>query len=99
MALINCPECGNQDSNTAYQKSENNGRVEQNATTERGCGIVLLIAIAVIVIIVFAKIFHVEADHNDGKCDICKKTKYASLNGEEFCFEHYKDALDYYLED
>lgn len=40
-----------------------------------------------------------ETNHNDGKCDICDKTKYSSINGEEFCYEHYKNAINYYLDD
>lgn len=40
-----------------------------------------------------------ETSHNDGKCDICNNAKYSSINGEEFCYEHYKNAIDYYLDD
>ena len=40
-----------------------------------------------------------ETSHSDGKCDICNNAKYSSINGEEFCYEHYKNAIDYYLDD
>lgn len=37
---------------------------------------------------------------NDGKCDICGKSKYAKLSdGNEYCYTHWKSAIDYYLDD
>lgn len=39
-------------------------------------------------------------DANDGKCDVCGKSKYAKLSdGNEYCYEHWKSAIDYYLDD
>lgn len=38
------------------------------------------------------------ADSNDGKCDICGAGKYAKLSdGNEYCYKHWKKAIDYYL--
>lgn len=38
-------------------------------------------------------------DANDGKCDICGKTAYTKLSdGNEYCYEHYKNAINYYLD-
>lgn len=31
------------------------------------------------------------------KCDICGDKSFAELaDGNEYCYEHYKDAIDYY---
>lgn len=39
-------------------------------------------------------------DTNDGKCDICGKDKYAKLSdGNEYCYKHWKSAIEYYLDD
>ena len=73
--------------------------------------LVKVISIAVLVVILGAIVFIFVSyfgtgsctpggiDHHDGKCDICKSSAYSSINGEEFCYEHYKSAIDYYLDD
>lgn len=42
-----------------------------------------------------------EKNHKDGKCDICGNSAYSTIKGDggEYCYEHYKDAIDYYLDD
>lgn len=37
-----------------------------------------------------------EADHNDGKCDICGKAVEYSGQDEEYCAEHFKNAVEWY---
>lgn len=55
-----------------------------------GLGIIFIL----IVIIVGATS---KTNSNDGKCDICGKTKKYDLYGEEYCEKHVGDAIDHYL--
>ncbi len=118
MALIKCPECGEEISEVAKscphcgcagkKLKEQKQALKQQKTMEewnkltpsqkRISIIVFIIIIAVIALFVIAT-YPKEPDHSDGKCDICKKEKYSDVNGEEFCYEHYKFAIDYYLND
>lgn len=36
-------------------------------------------------------------NHNDGKCDICGKSASYSDGDEEYCNEHFKDAVQWYI--
>lgn len=38
-----------------------------------------------------------EADHDDGKCDICGKKATYSSDSEEYCDKHSLDAAVWYL--
>ena len=53
----------------------------------------------IIVIIVLMISSRDKVDSNDGKCDICGKSEYMTIYGEEFCEEHANFAVDYYLSD
>ncbi len=39
-----------------------------------------------------------EADHDDGKCDICDKPATYSDSDEEYCDKHLESAVEWYLE-
>ncbi len=112
MALINCPKCGEEISNRGkicpYCKSwldesilekqeiSNSNKTEQNYIGVIGIGIVAAIIFIIIMIIISNSN---KSNSNDNKCDVCGKSAYSSISGEEFCYNHYKDALNYYLED
>ena len=58
----------------------------------------------VAVVLIFLVIFGVsqcgkEENHSDNKCDICGDKAYTKLKGDgcEYCYEHYLDALEYYM--
>ncbi len=55
----------------------------------------------VIIILIIASMISScdKVDSNDGKCDICGKSEYMTIYGEEFCKEHANFAVDYYLSD
>jgi len=58
---------------------------------------VLILALLMVIVICFGC---GNSDTNDGKCDICGKSKYAKLSdGNEYCYKHWKSAIDYYLDD
>ncbi len=119
MALVKCPECSKEISNTATKcphcgvntkrvwKQQEQAEKNQKALEEwnnmtpsqKKWGIIVFVVIAIVVIFLIAKGFSNDIDHNDDKCDICKKTAYSSISGEEFCYEHWKDVIDYYLDD
>ncbi|MDD4781914.1 MAG: hypothetical protein PHT02_15105 [Tissierellia bacterium] len=52
-----------------------------------------------VVILGFISLLLFPTNHNDGKCDICKKEAYTKLDGDggEYCQEHYMDALEHYM--
>lgn len=58
----------------------------------------------VAVVLIFVVIFGIsqcgkEENHNDNKCDICGDKAYTKLKGDgcEYCYEHYLDAIEYYM--
>lgn len=53
-------------------------------------------AVLLISIMTFAFAGCREADHNDGKCDICGKAVEYSGQDEEYCAEHFKNAVEWY---
>ena len=119
MALIKCPECKKEISDTvaicpncgfniqkmrkqqAKKEKEPKTLEEWNNMTssQKNWSIVVFVVIVIIVLFILSKLSPNNIEHSDDKCDICKKTAYSSINGEEFCYEHYNDAIDYYLDD
>ncbi len=67
--------------------------------SQKKWGMLAFIVIAVIVILIIVAAYPKEADHSDGICDICGKSAYSTINGEEFCYAHYASAIDHYLDD
>lgn len=66
---------------------------------KKGTNIVIILAIMIVIIFVVILFGSSDSnDSNDGKCDICGKSVYKKLNGEEFCKEHFGDAAKWYLE-
>lgn len=56
-----------------------------------------LVCLLLSLILVFALSGCGEEDHNDGKCDICKKTATYSDSDEEYCDKHLRDAVEWYI--
>lgn len=112
MALIKCSKCGEEISDRGkicpHCKSwleENISEKQENANSNKTeHNYIGIIGISVIVVIVFIIIMVIASNYdgknsNDNKCDICGKSAYSSISGEEFCYNHYKDAINYYLDD
>ena len=60
-------------------------------------GIVTYILLLTLIVFTFSACGE---DTNDGKCDVCGKSKYTKLSdGNEYCYDHWKSAIDYYLGD
>lgn len=59
--------------------------------------IIISLFFLAIISFLFYSCSHKEANHNDGKCDICgKKATYSSKDVEEYCDEHLEDAIEWY---
>jgi uncharacterized membrane protein YvbJ len=99
-----CPNCGCTGKKLKEQKQlfKHQKTMEEwnNMTpSQKKGGIIAFIVIAIIIILIIVAVYPKEADHKDGKCDICGKAEYSTINGEEFCYDHYKSAIDYYIDD
>ena len=84
--------------NQAVNISEKKESNQANNTTNNYAGIIGVGIIIFIIIIFFVFNSGGKKGIND-KCDICGKSAYSSISGEEFCYKHYKEALNYYLDD
>ena len=84
--------------NQTVNVSKTNGNNQVNNTTNSYVGIIGLGIIVFIIILSFVFNSDSKKGVND-KCDICGKSAYSSISGEEFCYKHYKEALNYYLDD
>ena len=63
--------------------------------------IIIKVAIVLIIAMLLLKFWPSDSyNSNDNKCDMCGKPSYTKLSdGNEYCYEHYKSALNYYLDD
>lgn len=59
--------------------------------------IIVFLVIALIIGVIVHACNQPTYDSDDGKCDICGKRKTTDLYGEEYCEEHLRDAIEYYL--
>ena len=83
---------------------ENSVTVGENETrlsneTKSKINIGIFFALVVALILCFIMLFSSESSNGNGRCDICNKSKYSSINGEDYCYKHYKNAIDYYLDE
>ena len=119
MALINCPECGKETSDSskccpncgcnvpAIKQNNSVGSVpavkeEQDWKTLSFSQKLKYYILAIVVfIIVISSIFMLtkcsKEDHKDDSCDICGRKAYAEFAGQEFCYKHWRAALDGYV--
>lgn len=95
MALIKCSSCGGDISYDAKTCPHCGHNAKKDNARKSTWWIWVIIIIGVIGL--FGSCFKSEADHNDGKCDICNKTATYSDGKEEYCDKHYMDALEWYI--
>ena len=121
MALIKCPECNNEISDTAkncrhcganvktaIKKAEQERKDKEAQEIWKNLSPGQKIASTIITWTIIASILILiivacndTYDKRDGKCDICDKKAYSTINGDggEYCYKHYKSTIDYYLDD
>ena len=75
--------------------------MSMGGTSNINWGKILGIVAAIIVALLLLKTCSGSSyDTNDDKCDVCGKRAYTKLSdGNEYCYEHYKNAIDHYLND
>lgn len=112
MALINCPECKKKVSDTAehcpncgfavkaYVEKKKSQQISSKEINESSSliGIIFIAVIICVCFLLFKACSTPTYDSNDGKCDICGKSATEEINGEEYCNEHYGNALEWYVE-
>jgi ribosomal protein L7/L12 len=85
-------------SNNSEQTNRPYTMTYNSANQKPKIGALGIIIIIIILLGIIGSITCCEADHDDGKCDICGKTSVYSGEDEEYCEEHLMDATECYIE-